>query len=555
MKDRTLQAELWQDAPPYTDAQPPGSDRSRFSDHSMVSPVMRRTQREKRERYINPKHPMPKGYDKADIYPSTILERDDYQEACDVVQNYLVMEAMRRAPLARSSEDIAIIMAFLYEVWPKTRELGGECTRRVARMACLRKFAQRQLVVREGDVGATFYIVVNGEAAVIKGGLLTGEHELRGGTKVASLRVGDSFGEAALDEGASPRNATVMATSEFLELLELRKTEYDELLKTYREGEVRRAYFLLRNTPLFMTWAKRRVQRICQLVRRLEIKKGTVIVTQGDVAHDIFFILDGECAVVKDVVRQGINRWPTSINTWETVGRSSHELVPQKPIKKGECFGELAFANRGLRTATVSAVTDCTLLALDKVEFERVISDGRTGGRRLTVAQRVLQPNDEELNNMLRSIKGEGPIRLVPSIRLSEEDSVREAELASMSSKDPLYKFEKILEKKRLKELEPEKLISPVRRPRVRRPVTASASVDTRCRRRKNGSARNVSGNPSVFSAPAAIWDDPRGRRPSTAGADFMDMSLIRGMARGDHLNRRRRFAVTSYEKGAALEI
>ena len=41
----------------------------------------------------------------------------------------------------------------------------------------------------------------------------------------------------------------------------------------------------------------------------------------------------------------------------------------------------------------------------------------------------------------------------------------------------------------------------------------------------------------------------------STAGADFMDMSLIRGMSRGDHLNRRRRFAVTSYEKGAALEI
>ena len=33
---------------------------------------------------------------------------------------------------------------------------------------------------------------------------------------------------------------------------------------------------------------------------------------------------------------------------------------------------------------------------------------------------------------MLRSIKGEGPIRLVPSIRLSEEDSVREAELANM---------------------------------------------------------------------------------------------------------------------------
>ena len=88
----------------------------------------------------------------------------------------------------------------------------------------------------------------------------------------------------------------------------------------------------------------------------------------------------GDWEVVKVVEGRGFSRWATGCGAGEAVVRSSHELVPQKPIKKGECFGELAFANRGLRTATVSAVTDCTLLALDKVEFERVISDGRTGG-------------------------------------------------------------------------------------------------------------------------------------------------------------------------------
>ena len=113
-----------------------------------------------------------------------------------------------------------------------------------------------------------------------------------------------------------------MATSEFLELLELRKTEYDELLKTYREGEVRRAYFLLKYAPVHDLGEKARATHLS--AHEGWRSRSTVIVTQGDVAHDIFFILDGECAVVKDVVRQGINRWPTSINTWETVGRSSH---------------------------------------------------------------------------------------------------------------------------------------------------------------------------------------------------------------------------------------
>lgn len=529
---------LWAQGPPEGWVPAPSSERSRVSDHSMFSPVMRRTQRQAREVYIDPKHLMPRPYRAIDVYPTSVLDRGDYQDAALLVQNYVVMDAMRRAPLVRSLDDISAIMEFLYAAWPRTRVLGGECTRRLARMAALRTFGAGQVVLREGDVGSTFYIVVSGEASVV----CKGQH-------LTTLKVGDCYGEDALIAPVA-RSATVVPSSEFLEVLELRKADYDELLRTYQDGELRRAFFLLRNAVLFKTWAPRRVQRICQLAKRVEVKAGTIIVKQGDTADAVFFVLDGECAVVQDIEVKGINRWPTSINSWEERGRCSHELVPLTSIRRGECFGEQALLTQGAREATVSAITDCTLLALDKGDFEKVVSDGRTGGRRLSVQQRFLQPNDEEVNNMLRSIQGAGPVRLVPSARRSEEDSVREAELMSLQSKDPLYKFEKMLERRRCAELEP----SPTRR-RFPRPATASVSVDSRPRRRLRGAARHVDGSVSVFSAPTVPWDDPRGRRPSTAGADLLDMSMIRGLSRGDHLNRRRRFAVTCYDDAAALEV
>ena len=73
-----------------------------------------------------------------------------------------------------------------------------------------------ELVVRKGRLDHELYVILAGEAAVI-----------RDGSEPASLGPGDFFGEAALLSGR-PRNASVQASSD-MRLLVLPETVFREL--------------------------------------------------------------------------------------------------------------------------------------------------------------------------------------------------------------------------------------------------------------------------------------------------------------------------------------
>src|SRR5438874_1390345 len=74
------------------------------------------------------------------------------------------------------------------------------------------------LIVKQGDPASAFYILISGRARVVKSGANNGEEIV-----LATLRPGDSFGEAALTEGGT-RTATVRCSTS-VEVLRLDRAE------------------------------------------------------------------------------------------------------------------------------------------------------------------------------------------------------------------------------------------------------------------------------------------------------------------------------------------
>lgn len=113
-------------------------------------------------------------------------------------------------------------VALLAEV-PLFAGLSKRQLRRIAGLGRTRRFEQGALLIRAGDPGDAFYVVLDGTARV----------RPRTG-RAAKLGAGDYFGEMALFDGA-PRSADVEALSEVL-TMRIGRASFTKLLR--REPQI-----------------------------------------------------------------------------------------------------------------------------------------------------------------------------------------------------------------------------------------------------------------------------------------------------------------------------
>jgi MFS family permease len=117
------------------------------------------------------------------------------------------------------------------------------------------------------------------------------------------------------------------------------------------EDEVRAK---LARVPIFSGLSPAALERAERRSSVIKIAPGQVIIHQGDEADRFYVIVDG----TMDVTQTSTDGAPTVLRT----------------MGDGEVFGEIGLLTRVPRTATVTAVTPGTLLALDKADFLELVA-------------------------------------------------------------------------------------------------------------------------------------------------------------------------------------
>jgi hypothetical protein len=109
----------------------------------------------------------------------------------------------------------------------------------------------------------------------------------------------------------------------------------------------------LRATPLFGALPGPALETVAREARRVEVSAGDLIVRQGDPGVEYFAVISGNLVVLRD-------------------GEARAELT------RGDAFGEIALLREMPRTATVRAMTDAVLLAVDREPFLTAVTGHRT---------------------------------------------------------------------------------------------------------------------------------------------------------------------------------
>ncbi|HXR21239.1 MAG TPA: cyclic nucleotide-binding domain-containing protein [Acidimicrobiales bacterium] len=207
-------------------------------------------------------------------------------------------------------------------------------------------------VVRQGEEGSLFYIVVSGRADVLVNGYVVG-----------AVSRGDSFGERALLRDV-PRMATVRSLSP-MRLLALSRENFLAAVALAGADDAPAAPAF--SAPGGRPWTRARLvdclSRVSLLSHvgttdlgqladggvREEWPAGALIVKRGDQGDCFFLLLQGQAVVVAN--GQEAELWP------------------------GDSFGEIAALHGVLRQADVMAATPALTLSVHRDDFMRFVPD------------------------------------------------------------------------------------------------------------------------------------------------------------------------------------
>ena len=245
-------------------------------------------------------------------------------------------------------------------------------------------FPPGKLLVREGEPGQSMFVIVEGRVAVMR-------QPPDGPQKtVGYLSTGDFFGELALVTECR-RTASIMAVERTV-VLELTRAGLAEAGARHGlEATVVRTACqerlmadALRTSPLLATLPPElAVQLVTAFVPRA-VEPGEPILTRGLPGDALYLLLRGRCSVFHAPTRGDVISYPD--------------------LQEGAVFGEVSMLRSRVATASVEALTPCTLLRLERDVFRKFFID------QPALRRELVQMGMERLQRTLDLMSVEPPI-------------------------------------------------------------------------------------------------------------------------------------------------
>ncbi len=216
----------------------------------------------------------------------------------------------------------------------------------------LRRYADDEVVIRQGERGESFYMIADGDVSIVR------DADNEGGVTLGYLHRGSVFGEKALisDE---PRQASAVARGD-VDVLEMRRSDL-VVAAAQLEGVTQalkaftRERFLGNLTathPFFTSLSKNERHTVMEMFVPVEYEAGQVLISEGEAGPGIFLLLGGSAEVSKI---------------------ASGERVHLAKLRAADLCGEMSLIHDQPTNATVMSEEPLEALFLSRADFQEVV--------------------------------------------------------------------------------------------------------------------------------------------------------------------------------------
>lgn len=224
--------------------------------------------------------------------------------------------------------------------------LSDDLLKNIVKAASLSKYSAGDFIIKKGTLGSEAFVLIDGRAGVYT------SYAVDKTKPVATLGSMSVFGESAAAEGVA-RTADVIALEDTTVVKVnmasfVSQSETQDLKKNLRLRLM--VSQVLKLHPLFKTLPTEVISLIlnsCKIERMFAQK---TVIQQGDLSQNFYFIMAGECLLIKD-------------------------RVPEVTLKNGNYFGEMGILTKRARTASVITQSECVFLVIDSSTFMTLLAN------------------------------------------------------------------------------------------------------------------------------------------------------------------------------------
>lgn len=238
--------------------------------------------------------------------------------------------------------------------------MRAENLQALARKTTRREASMGRILFREGDTEKRTFFLINGVVDMLQEGEAVAR--IKGGTPAAKNPLAHAIPRPYSAVVVSNRIEFLQIDSEFLDLMvtwdQTGAYEVNELSGKSAELEEDAGDWMttLLQTKAFHKVPPANIQAIFMRVQRMDYRAGETVIKQGDEGDFFYIVVKGKCLVSRQ----------TPLNK---------EGVKLAELKMGDTFGEEALISDAKRNASVTMLTDGTLMRLSKEDFRKLLNE------------------------------------------------------------------------------------------------------------------------------------------------------------------------------------
>ncbi|XP_064619664.1 uncharacterized protein LOC135483077 [Lineus longissimus] len=224
-----------------------------------------------------------------------------------------VKEVILKAPDDREAPEVEKLLPWFRHKSDLLRNLKRSILIDLVKKCKFIKKHENDIIIKQGEIGACFYIILKGKVTIYKQNNeddLTWQQLLENnavdigdrhklGQLICTLGPGECFGEVALISKESLRTSSIISDKE-THLILVDKELYTSSIQNILSLEFTEKTDFVSNNPLFSNWPHEHRKKLAIALNKDEMDFEDILVKQGDLVEEVYFIIEGEVKLVID---------------------------------------------------------------------------------------------------------------------------------------------------------------------------------------------------------------------------------------------------------------